>query len=163
MNQTSPNPNLRTPPAADALGHGDQLDRLLSDYFKSKLRNPWPAAPATGPLSRVSEPSELVASRTAEAEPVIETPRNNPTAARPLDRSRLTLACSVAMLVGACWVLSNGYQSTSSPRAPSNASNKSLNVFDGATAENPEALKEVRKNQAETPAPKGPVQNFQMP
>lgn len=64
----------------------DRTDDVLSDYFKSKLRHPWPPAPAT-----------------AHAEPA-----RAPAAAGQGTRARVTLAASVALLLGTCWYLSNG-------------------------------------------------------
>lgn len=66
----------------------EPVDDLLSDFFKSKLRQPWPPAPST------AEPSSLLAARCA--------PQSN--------RARVTLAASVAILLGACWYFSNGPQ-----------------------------------------------------
>ena len=63
----------------------ERVDDLLSDFFKSKLRQPWPAAPSV--LS--AEPSTR---RTAV----------------PSNRARYTLAASVAILLGVCWLFSNG-------------------------------------------------------
>lgn len=67
----------------------EPVDELLSDFFKSKLPQSWPAAP------RTAEPASLVASRRATAQ-------NN--------RARFTLAASVAILLGACWYFSTGSQ-----------------------------------------------------
>jgi hypothetical protein len=81
----------------------ESVDRLLSEFLKAQMPKPWPAAPATA----ASEPAELVAQRAAAT----ETPRNAPAASRDTSaRSRLTLAASVAILLGACWTLSNGFQ-----------------------------------------------------
>jgi hypothetical protein len=94
-----------------------ELDRLFSDYFKAQLKKPWPNAPippvAGAPAA--TEPSELVAARTASA------PRNTP--ARPASakgrdntaRARFTLAVSVALMLGTCWYLSNGFDPVGRP------------------------------------------------
>lgn len=82
----------------------DALDSLLSDFFKGQMKKPWPAAPAAA--NAASEPSVLAAARARQpgAEP-------NPVAARdPGGRARYTLAASVAILLGTCWTLSNGFQ-----------------------------------------------------
>jgi hypothetical protein len=73
----------------------DQLDGLLSDFFKAEMKTPWPAAPATAPVSA----------------PAAQAPAQNQPAARDESRkSRYTLAASVALLLGTCWALSNGFQ-----------------------------------------------------
>jgi len=77
------------------------IDDVLSDFFKSKLPQPWPAAP------RTAEPASLLASRRATAQ-------NN--------RARLTLAASVAILLGTCWYFSNAPQPAErSKPAPGNS------------------------------------------
>jgi hypothetical protein len=94
----------------------DELDQLFSDFFKGQLKQPWPNAPvpssgasASTGAKASSEPSGLVASRAADS------PRNTTPAphARGRDstaRARFTLAASVALMLGTCWYLSNGYQ-----------------------------------------------------
>jgi hypothetical protein len=160
MNSSSSTNDLRsTPPQGD---REDNLDRLLSDYFKSKMRQPWPAAPATTARVPLSEPSVLVASRTA-ANATVESPRNQPASAGSArdggSKSRYTLAVSVAVLLGTCWYLSN----TSQPgerAGPGGSNAPKLNVFPEAGANDPAALKEIRKDKAErgnqgvTPRPK---------
>ena len=76
MSQTTLPPDSESP-----------IDDLLSDFFKSKLPQPWPAAP------RTAEPASLLASRRASSQN---------------SRARITLAASVAILLGACWYFSNG-------------------------------------------------------
>ena len=82
-----------------------ELDELLSDFFKSQLKRPWPKAPVPESAAR-AEPSELAAVRAAEP------PRNSPPApARRRDntaRARYTLAASVALLLGTGWLLTDG-------------------------------------------------------
>lgn len=145
MNQTSPNDSWTSRVE-------DNLDRALSDFFKSKLKQPWPAAPATAMRIPTSEPSALVVTRNAAANAAIEAPRNQPTAARtPGDsgnKSRYTLAVSVAVLLGSCWVLSNGFQS-GEKAGPASSAPKAFGVLSDSTAENPAALKELRKDKAE--------------
>lgn len=124
MNQTTPTHDVRT-------GPGEDLDRLLSEFFQSQLRHPWPPAPAVRP----SEPSTLAA-------------RSTPGVARDSGgRARYTLAASVALLLGACWVLSNGFQ----PGDPSGGSatrpGPGIDLNKG-TAADPPALKELRNDKA---------------
>ena len=97
MNQTPPTDDVRTGPA-------DALDRLLSEFFKAQLPAAWPAAPATP----ATEPSVLAAERDGAS----DAPRHQPVAAArdTGSKSRYTLAASVALLLGTCWWLSNGYQ-----------------------------------------------------
>src|SRR5262245_44668066 len=90
----------------------DELDRLLSDFFKGELKKPWPKAPM--PAASASEPSELAAARAAEA------PRNTPATPAGRDntaRARFTLAASVALMLGTCWYMSNGFQPGTQPTA----------------------------------------------
>src|SRR5215468_8251064 len=86
----------------------DDLDRLFSEFFKAQLKHPWPNAPvpAASASAQPTEPSELRAARAADA------PRNAPALARRDNsaRARFTLAASVALMLGACWYLSNGFQ-----------------------------------------------------
>jgi hypothetical protein len=64
----------------------DALDRLLGDFFKGQMKQPWPPAPHTGSF----------------AEPALR----NAVPDHGL-RSRLTLAASVAILLGSCWYLTS--------------------------------------------------------
>lgn len=78
--------------------HGDDLDRLLSDFFRAELPNPWPAAPIPD-----------------------EQPQSLPLSARkPIRhwsslRSRFALAASVALLLAGGWFLSGKFAGTSGP------------------------------------------------
>jgi hypothetical protein len=90
--KTTPN-NFQTP---------DELDRLFSDFFKAQLKNPWPNAPGAPSVPLAATPRVASEPRTVPA-PV--------PAVRPHDgtsRARLTLAASVALVLGTCWYLSNG-------------------------------------------------------
>ena len=90
-----------TPVGAEARNlPGDDLDRLLSAFYKAELPEPWPhmrapesETPATLPLAA---PAVAVARRT-------ETPRRMAS----IGRSRFALAASVALLLGGCWYLSD--------------------------------------------------------
>lgn len=149
MNRTSPPNDLRSAPAQ---GNREvNLDRLLSDYFKSKMKQPWPAAPSTSARMPLAEPSVLAASRTP-SDASVEAPRNHPvTAGSQRDngnKSRYTLAVSVAVLIGTCWGLSNGFQPGERTGSGGNAPVK-LNVFQDAGASDPAALKELHKDKAE--------------
>lgn len=123
----------------------DAIDGLLGDFFKAQMRKPWPAAPAAPSVT--SEPSVLVAARASHA---TEPPRNQPTAAQrdPGGKARYTLAASVALLLGTCWTLSNGFQ-PGEPTAPgSNSSPVGPVNMNSLGASDPAALKEIRKDNA---------------
>lgn len=108
----------------------DALDQLLSDYFKSQVKQPWPSAPQTPR----AEASSLVAQRTA------------PAATRDCNsRARLTLAVSVAILLGTCWYLSSGFQSADRA-VPGNPSRGG--VLGDAGASKPDALEELKHDNA---------------
>ena len=105
-----------TPPHTEA---PDELDRLFSEFFKAQVKHPWPNAPvpaASNASAKPTEPSELVAARTAEA------PRNAPAPARRDNsaRARFTLAASVALMLGTCWYLSNGFAPGARPAVAPN-------------------------------------------
>jgi hypothetical protein len=142
MNQNSPENavDVRNGPVEDS------LDRVLSDFFKAQMKNPWPAVPAT----IVSEPSVLVAARNASA----DAPRNQPSATSPPaardsgSKARYTLAASVALLLGTCWYLSNGFQPTERPRTGPSNTPSGPGLFEKGTAGNPAALEELRKDNA---------------
>jgi len=78
----------------------DDLDRLLSDFFKAQLKRPWPGAPFPSATAQSAEPSGLAAARAAEA------PARRDTAAR----ARVTLAASAALMFGVTLYLSDGFQ-----------------------------------------------------
>jgi hypothetical protein len=71
---------------------GDDLDGLLTAFFRSELPSPWPGAP---------EPEE--------AEVIV---RPMPRARRPIWGSRLALAASVALLLAGGWMLSGSFSDT---------------------------------------------------
>ena len=89
------------PPSLDSPGRGcheDDLDRLLSDFFRSELPNPWPKPPisdgptATLPLSA-----------------------RKPVRRGPAVRSRFALVASVALLLTGGWFLSGKFDDVSGP------------------------------------------------
>lgn len=101
----------------------DDLDRLLSDFFKAQMKNPWPNAP----LAQTAEPSEL-ATRT-------EAPRNEPAPVRrdQTARAKFTLAASVALLLGTAFYMSDGYAPPARPNAQP-ATNGAPSLFNGSEA-----------------------------
>ena len=85
-------PNHTNPVPPPAAG----LDRLLSDFFQNELPRPWPRPPAA-----TAEPSSLARGRADVG-----------------NRSRYTLAASVALLLGLGVYLSSGTPAESqSPKA----------------------------------------------
>ena len=66
---------------------GDDLDRLLTAYFRAEMPARWPPAPAPAGSGGSRRPAR-------------------PDNADPAVRSRWALAASVALLVGSCWYLS---------------------------------------------------------
>jgi hypothetical protein len=146
MNQTSPTNDMRNAPVED------NLDRALSDYFKSKMKQPWPAAPAIPTRKPTNEPSVLVAARGTVAN-ADEALRNQPatvgTQRDASSKSRYTLALSVAVLVGSCWALSNGFQPGERVGPATNPSSNGFGVLPDTSAGDPAALKELRKDKAE--------------
>ncbi|MDB5307873.1 MAG: hypothetical protein JWO38_2075 [Gemmataceae bacterium] len=120
----------------------DAIDSFLSDFFKSRMRHPWPAAPV--PVS--AQPSALVAPRVASSQ--MDTN----------GRARITLAASVALLIGTCWYLSNGWQSADrSLSKPGQGGGP--NVLPESTAESPGAFEKNRKDKASQT--KDPMAGFQ--
>jgi len=77
MNTNTPQPTVP----------GDDVDRLLTAYFRAQMPAKWPAAPSPGGLRRSARDES--------------SPRTDPAA-----KSRWALAASVALLVGSCWYLS---------------------------------------------------------
>ena len=110
------------------------------------MKHPWPTAPAT-PRVLGSEPSVLLADRTALANAAVE-PRRNEVGSKAAhdsgNKSRYTLAVSIAVLLGTCWCLSNGFQ----PAERNHNAPSAFPVLPDSSASDPEALKERRKDQA---------------
>ena len=96
----------------------EKVDDLLSDYFKSKMRQPWPTAPATASI----EPSTR---RTATQS----------------NRARYTLAASVAILLGACWYFSNG----SRPERVSPQTPGTPGILNDGSAKMPKEFEKTKK------------------
>ncbi|QDU18748.1 hypothetical protein [Urbifossiella limnaea] len=107
----------RTPPPTDG------LDAALSDFFRSEMPKPWPAAPALATV---------------------------PTRRDPGRRARLTLAASVALLAAGCWLLSGGGgggpAGGAKPGAPAD-------VLQNATARHPAATDKAKAKAAATTDP----------
>ena len=109
----------------------DPLDGLLSDFFKSKMRQPWPTAPATA----FSEPASA---RVAHG-----------------NRARYTLAASVAFLLGICWYFSNG-----TPTGDRPAPNPGSGILDKGSATMPKEFEKSKKaTEPKVGLPTGPMLN----
>jgi hypothetical protein len=126
---------MNSPSAESRSEPPDALDRLLSDYFKAQLRHPWPSAP----VSPRAEASGVVAARATP------TPRQPMSHRDNNSRARLTLAASVALLLGTCWYLSSGFQSADRA-VPGNPSRGG--VLGDAGASKPDALEELKHDNA---------------
>jgi hypothetical protein len=86
------------PPTLDSPGRGhpgDELDGLLSSWFRTQMPNPWPS---------LDLPEEAVLPMPRRA--------SHPWASL---RSRLALAASVALMLVAPWLLSGRFQEIASP------------------------------------------------
>lgn len=124
----------------------NEVDQLLSDFFKSKVAHPWPAAPVPSSHTLAS-PSSL------------STPYNRRSAAdTAANRARLTLAASIAFLLGTCWYLSPG--SGSAERGPSKPGPAvGPNLLENSSAKTPDAFNSARGEKAKTT--KDPMTGFQ--
>jgi hypothetical protein len=114
----------------------DDLDRLLAGFFKAQVPHPWPNAPL--PPVAQAEPSALATARAARRGGRWDTG----------SRARVTLAASVALMLGTCWYLSSGY--TPSTR-PANRPAGGPSLFDGSDANDKGVLPQIQKNKAEDP------------
>lgn len=135
----------------------DALDRLLSDFFKGQMKRPWPAAPATsaglnGKPVGIVEPASLLGARNATSRPELAHPRVVTASPEPGSRARLTLAASVAILLGSCWYLSNGPWAPASHSAPAAKSGPSANPFGEASADGNPIFEQHDRNKATRPA-----------
>lgn len=125
----------------------DDLDRLFSDFFKAQLKQPWPNAPLPPVAAKSAQPAEpatLVTARAAEA-PAAPARRDSGA------RARVTLAASVALMLGTCWYLSNGVQPGTRP-APAPKPN-GPGLFE-AGANDTGVLPQIEKNKAIGAPPK---------
>lgn len=123
----------------------DDLDRLFSDFFKAQLKQPWPNAPVPPTAVTPAEPASLV---TARAEPPAAPARRDTGT-----RARVTLAASVALMLGTCWYLSSGAQPGTRPAGAPQPNGPSL--FDGSGAnDNTGVLPQIEKNKAIGAPPK---------
>jgi hypothetical protein len=121
----------------------ENVDRLLSAFFKAEMPDPWPAAPTA---SATTESAGFVA----------EAPRNEPAVARRdhNSRARYTLAASVALLLGTCWTLSNGIQSGNQPanRPADGASPR--DILGPSNAKSPNEIRDALKGPVVAPGDK---------
>jgi hypothetical protein len=131
----------------------DDLDRLLSDFFKAQMKNPWPNAP----LAQTAEPSEL-ATRP-------EAPRNEPAPARrdQTARAKFTLAASVAFLLGTAFYMSDGYAPTARPVAQPATNGTGPSLFKGSEAKGTPGgvLETISKDKGNGGAPKVDPSQFE--
>jgi len=77
--------------------HGD-LDRLLSDFFRSEMPHPWPEAP-----------------RADEQPTILPLPARKPRPGRSSWPSRLALVAAIALLLAGGWFLSGKFAGLSGP------------------------------------------------
>jgi hypothetical protein len=149
---------MNTPPANPKTP--DELDRLFSGFFKAQLKHPWPNAPLP-PAGNAVEPSELVAARSAGATQNVPTPTRTEAAYDSTARARFTLAASVALMLGTCWYLSNGFESGTRPIQGAPNSSSPMLQDSGADASKHIPLQQIGADKAkENPGPK--VEPFDM-
>ncbi len=120
----------------------DELDRLLSDYFKAQLRYPWPNAPVapTAVATATTEPSGLVNRSGASA-------RRDSTS-----RARFTLAASVALALGASWMLVSGFEPAAFPGGmPTAPRGPGMLPGSGADGTDHLPLQKMQENNAKPP------------
>src|SRR5438445_606808 len=115
------------------------IDQLLSGFFKSQMKQPWPAAPTPDR----NEPSTLVAVRNT---PPLKVGDHG-------TRARVTLAASFAFLLGTCWYLSGDGQPGNRATGNKPAANNGTINLDKGTAGNPAALEQIKKDKATKPDP----------
>lgn len=118
----------------------DELDRLFSEFFKAQLKQPWPNAPIPTASGATAEPSALVNSRAADSSRATAPAHRDNTA-----RARFTLAASVALAIGACWFLSNGFQPSDRETGPTQ---KIGGMLPDGGAKDQGVLPEIQKNKA---------------
>jgi hypothetical protein len=146
MKQTSPSDTVRNEPS-------DDLDRLLSRYFKTQMPSPWPAAPVV----QFHEPASLLADRASTAAALQQRPLAV-IARDPGRRARYTLAVSIAMLFGTCWYISSGIEpgNRAAPHNSNPAMNLDINLNRGSADGKdglPELIDKTRKGLPDKPTP----------
>jgi len=73
----------------------DELDRLLTAYFRSEVPSPWPSLPTPGTTQPTATPSN-----------------------RRLTQSRLMLAASIAALLVGSWLVTGKHLGPANPGVP---------------------------------------------
>ena len=130
--------------------HPEPLDRLLTEFYRARLPHSWPAAPV--PPENRAEPAGPPKVRTTENPSVV------PAHSDPSARARLTLAASVAILLGTCW-----YASTGGPIGervgPRPATGVGPNVLPDATATMPPEFRKTNQQKAKNTT--NPMAGFQ--
>lgn len=106
--------------------HPDDLDRLFRAYFQRQVPDPFPPCPTVP----VAEPASKYQSRQA----------------RPGVRSRLTLAASVAGLLGLGLTVSSGVRTPQAAKAPDAPDAR---LLQNSTADGAELLKHATPNATE--------------
>jgi hypothetical protein len=101
---------------------GDELDRLVTAYFRAEMPANWPAAPSVSGGSRHPARPDGHPARP-----------DNGRAADPASKSRWALAASVAILIGGCWYLSGLATDGRPKKGPG---------LDGTTANPPKLIKD---------------------
>lgn len=131
----------------------DDLDRLLSDFFKAQMKNPWPNAP----VAQTAEPSEHATRPAAPQNEPAPVARRDQTA-----RAKFTLAASVALLLGTAFYMSDGYAPTAQPVAKP-AATGAPSLFNGSDAKAPQGgiLDTISKDKANGGAPKVDPSQFE--
>ncbi len=126
----------------------DELDRLLSDFFKAQLKQPWPKAPLPPTALAPIIPSELVSVRANGAD---HRPLRSPTDTTA--RARFTLAASVALALGAAWLFTSSSEPSRMAIAPEKPVISDYLQRGSASGENHPLLKELPKNPKVEAAP----------
>lgn len=126
----------------------DELDRLLSDFFKAQLKQPWPKAPLPPSAPVPIVPSELVSVRAYDAD---RRSLRSPTDSTA--RARFTLAVSVALALGAAWLFTSSYEPSRMAIAPEKPVISDYLQRGSASGENHPLLKELPKTPKVEAAP----------
>lgn len=101
----------------------ESIDQMLSRFMKSEMPNPWPMAP----------------SPQIESGPILPAPAPRSAGSSPLTSSRYSLAASVVLILGGCWLLSNLLSDNPNPNRFGNldGGNASLKHFEKLLAPKP--------------------------